>query len=60
MPLNKKPNKLESVSRALRTLSAGNRTLLRASDEQELLREMCKVIIEQGGYPPRVCRIRAK
>ena len=51
MPLNKKPNKLESVSRALRTLSAGNRTLLRASDEQELLREMCKVIVEQGGYP---------
>ena len=50
MPLNKKPNKLESVSRALRTLSAGNRTLLRASDEQELLREMCRVIVEQGGY----------
>jgi len=51
MPPSKTPNNLESVSRALRTLSAGNRTLLRASDEQELLREMCKVIIEQGGYP---------
>ena len=51
MPPNKKPNNLESVSRALRTLSAGNRTLLRASDEQELLREMCRVIVEQGGYP---------
>ena len=50
MPANKKPNKLESISRALRTLSAGNRTLLRASDEQELLREMCRVIVEQGGY----------
>jgi diguanylate cyclase (GGDEF)-like protein len=51
MPANKMPNNLESVSRALRTLSAGNRTLLRASDEQELLREMCRVIVEQGGYP---------
>ncbi|WP_107694939.1 GGDEF domain-containing protein [Nitrosospira sp. Nsp2] len=50
MPSNKKPNKLESVSRALRTLSAGNRTLLRASDEQELVRDMCRVIVEQGGY----------
>ena len=38
------------VTRALRTLSAGNRTLLRASDEQELLREMCRVIVETGGY----------
>lgn len=51
MPANKKPSRLESVTRALRTLSAGNRTLLRASDEQELLREMCRVIVEQGGYP---------
>ncbi len=50
MSMNKKPNKLESISRALRTLSAGNHTLLRASDEQELLREMCQVIVEQGGY----------
>ena len=50
MPPNKKPNKLESVSRALRTLSAGNRTLLRASDEQELVHDMCRVIVEQGGY----------
>src|SRR5688500_10135663 len=50
MPSNKKPNKLESISRALRTLSAGNRILLRVSDEQELLREMCRVIAEQGGY----------
>jgi diguanylate cyclase (GGDEF)-like protein len=37
------------VHRALRALSAGNRTLLRASDEQELLQEMCRVIVETGG-----------
>ena len=41
---------LERVNRALRTLSAGNRTLLRASDEQELLHDMCQVIVEKGGY----------
>ena len=36
--------------RALRTLSAGGRTLLRASNEQALLQEMCRVIVETGGY----------
>lgn len=41
---------LARVNRALRTLSAGNRILLRAADEQELLSEMCRVIVEQGGY----------
>lgn len=41
---------LARASRALRTLSAGNRTLLRASDEQELLHNMCRVIVETGGY----------
>ena len=36
--------------RALRTLSAGNRTLLRATDEAQLLQAMCQVIVEEGGY----------
>lgn len=39
------------AERALRTLSAGNRTLLRASDEEALLQQMCEVIVEHGGYP---------
>ena len=38
------------VNRALRTLSAGNRALLRAANEQELLQEMCRVIVDKGGY----------
>jgi diguanylate cyclase len=38
------------VNRALRTLSAGNHTLLHALDEQGLLHDMCKVIVEKGGY----------
>jgi diguanylate cyclase (GGDEF)-like protein len=36
--------------RAHRTLSASNRTLLRAVDEAQLLRDMCSVVVEQGGY----------
>lgn len=36
--------------RALRTISAGNRTLLRATSEPELLQQMCAVIVESGGY----------
>lgn len=39
-----------SVGRALRTLSVGNRVLLRAANEQELVRDMCRVIVEKGGY----------
>ncbi|TFW09499.1 EAL domain-containing protein [Oxalobacteraceae bacterium OM1] len=35
---------------ALRTLSAGNRALLRATDEAQLLRDMCDVAIAAGGY----------
>jgi diguanylate cyclase (GGDEF)-like protein len=41
---------LARVDRALRTLSAGNRALLRASTEQELLEQMCRIIVETGGY----------
>jgi GAF domain-containing protein len=41
---------LARVHRALQTLSAGNRTLLRALDERELLHDMCHVIVETGGY----------
>ena len=41
---------LEQVSRALRTLSAGNRAMLRANEEQSLLESMCRVIVSTGGY----------
>lgn len=36
--------------RALRTLSAGNRTLARATDEPALLHDMCHAIVAHGGY----------
>lgn len=41
---------LECTTRALRTLSAVIRTLLRAQDEPSLLTDMCTAIVESGGY----------
>lgn len=41
---------LQRLNRALRTLSRGNEVVVRAASEQELLNEMCHVIVEQGGY----------
>lgn len=43
-------HELQRSNRALRTLSGGNRALVRASDEQSLLNEMCRVAVEVGGY----------
>jgi len=39
------------MRRALTTLGAGNHTLLHATTERELLNEMCRIIVEEGGYP---------
>lgn len=41
---------LQRLSRALWTLSASNRALLRAQDEQSLLLEICRVVVEEAGY----------
>lgn len=40
----------ERANCALKTLSAGNHTLLHASDEPTLLYDMCQVIVKKGGY----------
>ena len=42
---------LKRANRALAVLSAGNRAMLRATDEQTLLDDICKAIVERGGYP---------
>lgn len=42
--------KLARANHALRVLSAGNSTLLRCKTEQELTEEMCRTLIESGGY----------
>jgi PAS domain S-box-containing protein len=41
---------LHRVNRALRTLSAGNETLVRATSEQELFDDMCRVMVDVGGH----------
>ena len=41
---------LRHANRALRTLSACNRVLVRASDEKQFLQELCRVVVEEGGY----------
>ena len=38
------------ANRALRVLSDCNQALVRIRDEQELLAEICRVIVEEGGY----------
>ncbi|MHB8535458.1 MAG: EAL domain-containing protein [Sulfuricaulis sp.] len=41
---------LQRINRSLKTLSAGNRAVVRANNEQTLLTEMCRIIVEVGGY----------
>ena len=41
---------LTRANRALKTLSAGNLALVQATSEDELLRMVTRVIVEQGGY----------
>lgn len=41
---------LQRANRALKTLSAGNEALVHATSESELLQEVCRVIVDKGGY----------
>ncbi|KFX69729.1 phospholipase [Pseudomonas taeanensis MS-3] len=41
---------VECLHRALRTLSGCNRALLRAENEATLFQDICRVIVEEGGY----------
>ncbi|MEK7750540.1 MAG: HD domain-containing phosphohydrolase, partial [Acidobacteriota bacterium] len=41
---------LQRANRALKTLSAGNGALVHATNESELLHDVCRVIVEKGGY----------
>ncbi|HEX5803667.1 MAG TPA: response regulator [Azospira sp.] len=42
---------LAHANRALNVLSAGNRAMLHADDETTLLDEMCRMVVDKGGYP---------
>ena len=41
---------LRRAERALKALGRGGNALVRATDERQLLKEMCGVIVETGGY----------
>jgi PAS domain S-box-containing protein len=38
------------LNRALRTISECNQALVRAREESELLQEICRILVEEGGY----------
>ncbi|MCF8025910.1 MAG: PAS domain S-box protein [Desulfobacteraceae bacterium] len=42
--------RLEGINRSLRLLSEANRALMKADDPQELLDQICSIIVETGGY----------
>ncbi|HEY1092822.1 MAG TPA: diguanylate cyclase, partial [Burkholderiaceae bacterium] len=48
--VQERTTELEHVSRALRTLSSGNRVLLRATEKADLLDNMCQVVVNAGPY----------
>ena len=41
---------LRQVSRALKAITECHQALIRATDEMELLNEVCRIIVEVGGY----------
>ncbi len=41
---------LVRTNRALRTISQGNQMLVRATSEAQLLFDMCRIAVEEGGY----------
>jgi len=41
---------LQRFNRALRTLSRGNETLVRAESEEQLVQDICTVLVEVGGF----------
>lgn len=41
---------LVRLDRTLRAIRACNQAMLRIRDERELLREVCRVVVEEGGY----------
>ncbi len=43
-------NELRRVNRALKTLSQSNQVLVRATNEQDLLNNVCQILINSGGY----------
>jgi signal transduction histidine kinase len=47
---NKLTEEVENRTRSLKALTESNRALLHANNEQELVQDICKIIVKQGGY----------
>ena len=43
--------RLRRVNRTLRVLSSGNMALAHAADEEQLVAQVCRSVVEAGGYP---------
>lgn len=41
---------MQRVNRALKTLSESNRAIIHAVDERALCNEICRIVVEEGGY----------
>jgi len=50
LELEKSEKRLRYVNRSLETLSGCNQILIRADEESNLLNDICKVIVDTGGY----------
>ncbi|MDD5640887.1 MAG: PAS domain S-box protein [Syntrophales bacterium] len=48
--LKDKEAEVKRANRALKTLSAVNKAVVRAPTEAELLQDVCRVVVEEGGY----------
>ena len=48
--LKEKETEIKRANRALRTLSAANQAVVRAQTEAELLQDVCRTVIKEGGY----------
>jgi PAS domain S-box-containing protein len=48
--LKPRERELLRVNRALATLTRATEALIRASDEQQLLNDICRILVEVGGY----------
>lgn len=48
--LRRHKSELQRANRALRTRSSCNQALIHATTEESLLAEVCRVIVEEGGY----------
>lgn len=44
------PGELVRLNRALRMLSRSNQALVHAADETRLLAEVCRIVVDEGGY----------